>query len=295
MSDENNNVEQLREEIQNLQRKLEESNAAFSSIVGKNRDAILIIDDKGTIIYANLAATNLFGLDLGRLLGEQIGLFIDTNTADLTIINKDRGPLIVEVIISETKWYNKSVKFASLRDVTEKRKLLKLFQHLSSFDYLTNLSNRVHFEEVLKKSIERAKRNNKILALLYLDIDKFKSVNDKYGHHVGDKLLIHVAESLTNCIREGDTVSRIGGDEFTIILEDIMDLTQVKQVAKRILKATHQPFQIDQNQFSVDLSIGIALFPNHGKTPTDLIQNADNAMYFVKSKHVGGYHLYHKR
>lgn len=150
-------------------------------------------------------------------------------------------------------------------------------------DTLTGLANRLLLTDRLVQEIATAKRNNQHLAIIFHDLDKFKPVNDNYGHQMGDLLLKEVAKRLKDCIREMDTVARIGGDEFVILLPMIEDSQDVIAVAERIHTSLLLPFEIQGETINISTSIGIALYPEHGLDDTTLLVNADNAMYFAKN------------
>lgn len=283
-------VSQLKQKIKELDDELQRSKNAFLNIIGKNRDGILIFDLSGKVMYANPAALTLFGKDLGELLGENIGIFIeDNNKTEITIMNKERGPIFVEVNIGNTMWNNQPAKLASLRDITEHKKTNRILRRLSHYDYLTNLSNRVYFEESLKVALHNSSIRHKKLALFFLDMDGFKQVNDTYGHQVGDLLLVNVANLLKSCVREEDIVSRLGGDEFAIVIDRSSDRDYYVNVATRILNKIKKPILINGYTIRVNFSIGIAVFPDHAETVDDLIKRADMAMYSCKSLGAGRY------
>jgi diguanylate cyclase (GGDEF)-like protein len=150
-------------------------------------------------------------------------------------------------------------------------------------DKLTGLPNRRELEYSLEKIVDKAEKKNLFLAVLFLDLDGFKSVNDTYGHEVGDKLLVEVSKRLSNSVRETDIVSRLGGDEFVIVLKETHSKDSVAKVAQNIINVVNDHFIIDNQKILVGTSIGISLCPDHGKTHTELLKKADNAMYLVKS------------
>ena len=158
------------------------------------------------------------------------------------------------------------------------------FQHMASHDPLTNIANRLQFDENLAKSINRSERNNKSLALFFIDLDGFKPINDNLGHDAGDVVLKEISSRLLDNIREMDTVARLGGDEFGIILEDISSLADLEKIADKILKIINIPITGLQSTPSVSASLGIALHPQHSKNKTELIKCADLAMYQAKSR-----------
>lgn len=176
---------------------------------------------------------------------------------------------------------------AFTQDIT----LQKNTEKMAFFCHLTHLANRFYFEQELENTILHSMRMDTHFALVYLDLDSFKPVNDTYGHLIGDKLLCKVAEILKNNIRKSDFVSRIGGDEFAIILKNITE-QDLKKVATKILDAISQVIFIDNLQIKIGISIGIATFPNDGMNVTTLLQNSDFAMYHSKQHGKNSFTLY---
>ncbi len=172
---------------------------------------------------------------------------------------------------------------AVFTDITSRKKAEEDLRILANFDPLTGLPNRTLFQDRLNQAITKAHRSRSIVALLFLDLDRFKHINDSMGHHVGDLLLKAVASRLQNAIREGDTVARLGGDEFTIILEGVAKLKAATIIAEKVLKAFKAPFLLEDKNITVSPSIGISLFPNDADDSTSLIKYADTAMYHAKS------------
>jgi diguanylate cyclase (GGDEF)-like protein len=156
-------------------------------------------------------------------------------------------------------------------------------QHLATYDVLTNLPNRKYFIDILNQAISRAERKSQRHAILFMDLDRFKHVNDSLGHSVGDELLVQVARRLAMIIRGDDIVARFGGDEFTFLLQDVPSSNQVAEVADRILEVLCEPFDMHNHKVVVSPSIGIVLFPDNGIEPEDLLKKADTAMYRAKS------------
>lgn len=170
----------------------------------------------------------------------------------------------------------------------------KLF-HQAHYDALTKLPNRYLFKDRLEQAIERAKRNNLNVAVLFIDLDRFKSINDSLGHSVGDKLLAEVSTILLKCVRTYDSVARFGGDEYTIVVSDVQpNLIEAKaqQLADRISEMMSEAIIIDQREFFVSPSIGISIYPRDAKNFDDLLKNADTAMYKAKSLVTGNYQFY---
>jgi diguanylate cyclase (GGDEF)-like protein/PAS domain S-box-containing protein len=168
-------------------------------------------------------------------------------------------------------------------DITKEKQAEEQMRHLAHYDTLTNLPNRTLLTDRLQQSLATAKRDKTHIALMFLDLDKFKPVNDELGHDVGDQLLKEVAKRLLNCVRESDTVSRIGGDEFMVLLPAIEAEQDAMLVTEKILYALNQPFELAGHSISIAASIGVAVYPEHGSDEKMLTKNADVAMYYAKS------------
>ncbi|MDP5135172.1 diguanylate cyclase [Rheinheimera baltica] len=165
----------------------------------------------------------------------------------------------------------------------ERKQMLERLQRSALYDQLTQLPNRELFHDRLRLAMMHAGREQHKFALLYLDLDDFKQVNDNFGHHIGDELLQHTAQRTQACLRQSDTVARFGGDEFVILLPDIESDAVVLQLAEKIRDALSKPFHLSGQQLTVLPSIGVALYPQHGTTAKTLIACADNAMYLAKN------------
>lgn len=168
----------------------------------------------------------------------------------------------------------------------ERKQMLERLQQLAMYDQLTGLPNRQLFHDRINLVLARSRRNNKRLALLYLDLDKFKQANDSLGHEAGDKLLQQAASRLKGCVRETDTVARFGGDEFVVLLDAIDSQETVRHIAGKILNELAMPYLIDSIEVEMSASIGIALYPLNGETERQLLRHADIAMY--EAKRLGG-------
>lgn len=168
----------------------------------------------------------------------------------------------------------------------------ELIRHLAYHDGLTNLPNRMLFEDRLSVALAQARRRKQMVAVMFVDMDRFKVVNDTVGHALGDRLLKDIAERLSGLVRDGDTVARMGGDEFTILLADGSGLVEAAEVAERILDACRRPWPLDAREFRVTASIGIAMYPNDAEDVESLIRNADAAMYRAKNQGGDAYHFY---
>lgn len=170
----------------------------------------------------------------------------------------------------------------AIRYAIERKKIELTLDQLAHYDHLSGLPNRMLFKDRLHQAIAQANRDNSEFTLMYLDLDGFKHVNDTYGHDVGDELIRQTAERLKRCVRKSDTVARIGGDEFTLLLSNTGKTAQVASLADKLVASLVTPFAIDSRQVSVGCSIGIAIYPDAGKNPDQLQRNADLAMYQAK-------------
>ena len=171
-----------------------------------------------------------------------------------------------------------------MQDITERKKSDQIILEQASFDSLTKLANRNLFDDRLKLAVIDAKRRNECFALLYIDLDRFKIVNDSLGHAAGDKLLVACAQRFSGCIRETDLLSRRSGDEFTLLIYNLASAKNIELIAQNILQQVSLPIDVDDNQVSIGASIGITLFPNDGHSAEQLLKNADRAMYCAKDK-----------
>ena len=175
-----------------------------------------------------------------------------------------------------------SQRVALFSDITEKKKSEELIWQQANFDPLTQLPNRRMFRDRLEQEIKKVRRNEHALALFFIDLDRFKEVNDTVGHAGGDQLLQEAARRIAACVRETDTVARLGGDEFTVILSDLADIGCINRVAEDIIESLALPFQLDRETIYITASLGITVYPTDAKDTDELIQNADQAMYVAK-------------
>ena len=176
----------------------------------------------------------------------------------------------------------------------QNNELKKLYEQMAkhaTHDSLTSLPNRKYFHDHLAETIASAKRDKQNFAVLYLDLDEFKAINDALGHAVGDQLIENTARRLEQCVRKGDMVARVGGDEFIVLLRDISTLG-ISNVAEKITKVLSEPFTITANTFCITTSIGVATYPQDGTDANVLIHNADSAMYEAKRSGKNGYRIY---
>jgi diguanylate cyclase (GGDEF)-like protein len=187
----------------------------------------------------------------------------------------------------------KLMEFVSQQIATaiERKQAEEKLKFLSLYDYLTKLPNRVLFYDRMKQEIAYAKRERKKFSVMFLDLDNFKEVNDKFGHDIGDQLLQGVAKRFSKVLRKTDTICRLGGDEFIILLPRLVQPKEnTVDVVRKIFSSLGEPFSIGENQIYVNTSIGIALYPDDGEEGEILIKSADKAMYLAKKEGLNNYH-----
>jgi diguanylate cyclase (GGDEF)-like protein/PAS domain S-box-containing protein len=197
-------------------------------------------------------------------------------------IHLDGTSFYAEVSLNAIELNNERYLHAIVRDITERMQAQEKLQYLAHHDSLTGLPNRAMFLERLDHALTRARWTSRPLAVLFLDLDRFKNINDTLGHDIGDSALRVAAQRLLDSVREGDTVARLGGDEFTVLLEDLASTDDVPVVAQKILESVSQPFTVEDREFVMTTSIGISLYPSDGDDSLNLLRNADTAMYRAK-------------
>jgi diguanylate cyclase (GGDEF)-like protein len=175
------------------------------------------------------------------------------------------------------------------RDITDRNLIEERLERLALYDTLTGLPNRTLFFDRMGQLMALAKRSHYVLALLYIDLDRFKTVNDTLGHEIGDLLLVATAQRMSSCLRKPDTIARMGGDEFIGICGRIAEPKDAGVVAEKIIATLAEPFLLKEHQCSIGASIGISLYPHDGDDVETLVNKADTAMYRVKEQGKGGY------
>ena len=285
-------------------RKLAEQALYLSAqVVEHAREAIVVMNAQQRVVSMNPAYSELSGFSRDDMLGktfimhrtepDALAFFahvweeVDANgywQGDILAQRKDgqRYPAWLSLTAIRDPQGQLSNYLAILSDISERKKSEEHTRHLAEHDFLTDLPNRVLLLDRLSLALAAARRKLSMLAILYLDLDHFKHINDSMGHHVGDLLLKEVARRLVRCVRGVDTVSRHGGDEFVIILAEVGGIDQAAHVAASLLHAVTQVYQLGDYELHVSTSIGVAIFPSDGETIDSLLHNADVAMYHAK-------------
>jgi diguanylate cyclase (GGDEF)-like protein/PAS domain S-box-containing protein len=292
---------------------LHANDEAFRALVQQSQDIITVHDAKGLTLYESPAASRVLGYPPGALVGRFP--FDSIHPKDVararaafeSILEGERAVAPIEFRFrhAEGHWIDLEALGNNLmnhpgihgvvltsRDVSERKNAEKQAQYLSHHDVLTGLPNRLLMQDRLHQAISHARRNGGLVALMFIDLDRFKMVNDSFGHVMGDTLLKQVAARLSNCLRDTDTVARLGGDEFTIMLPDATNAQVVGEVAQRILSEFTRPFNDGEQEMYVSASIGISLFPRDGANPDELVKHADTAMYSAKDSGRNSYRYF---
>jgi diguanylate cyclase (GGDEF)-like protein/PAS domain S-box-containing protein len=287
-------------------KQLRKLDALMRNIVQQSFDGILAVGADGRVATANAAVARMFGCPPEALAGRHM-LELFPQLSGYRPLERfpgggdrlegrarrvDGSGFPVELSLRPTVVEDQRLLIAIVRDITAAKAQERRLRHQAVHDALTGLPNRLLLKDRLSQALRAAARAGQPLALLLLDLDRFKEINDTLGHHVGDLLLVQFAGRLQECIRESDTIARLGGDEFAILLPASSDVQRAWSVARRIVRAVRQPFEVLGGlRLEVGVSIGIALFPEHAAEQARLLQCADVAMYAAK-KGAGPVQLY---
>ena len=274
---------------------------------------MILVDADARVEYVSESMTRVFGYRDEELLGQPLSDILDDEAGvrlreglgevaerpygvlelELPLRHRDGHPCTAQITITNLL-DNPSVGGLVLntRDISERRQLEDQLVHQAFHDSLTSLANQALFKDRVDHALQRTKRHMPSVAVLFLDLDGFKEVNDSLGHAAGDRLLIQVAERLRSCVRPSDTVARFGGDESAVLIEDASDDVDVDQVAERVLEGLRQPFVVNGREHHVRGSMGIARMESDVDGADHLLRNADLAMYRAKATGQGGYERY---
>ncbi|MGY6275686.1 diguanylate cyclase domain-containing protein [Methylomonas sp. MgM2] len=278
-----------------------------ATVFSASSDGILITDAVMHIVSVNQALCKMTGYDEHELLGkpptmlqsgytshneyEQMWQSLnDSGQWQGELFDRKKSGALLPVRVSINRITNAGNELthyvAILSDISQRKAEEAQLRHIAYHDPLTGLANRVLFDDMLDRAIQLAMRNHSKFAVLFLDLDKFKPVNDVFGHKVGDQLLKLVAQRLVRTVRNTDTVTRLGGDEFVVLLEAVSTYEKVEKTLKHIIDAICMPYYIDENNVNIGVSAGISIFPDHGTDAKTLLHHADVAMYDIKSSKV---------
>ena len=296
-------------ERQATEHALREAEARIRAVVDHVVDGIITIDQHGTLESFNPAAERIFGYQAAEVLGRNVKLLIpepDRSAHDGYLANyarasqrtivcsgrevmglrSDGSTFPMDLAVSEYPLDGRRVFTGIVRDITERKRAEDQLTYQATHDLLTGLPNRTLLQRHMEQAIASSRDQDASFALLLLDLDRFKEINDTFGHHYGDTILQQVSPRLLGAVRESDTVARLGGDEFGICLP-CADRATADQIAERILASLKQPILVDGLAFDASISIGIALYPEHGQDIVTLMQRADVAMYKAKRAQIG--------
>ena len=293
------------------QRKIVRQQKFQRAILEHIQDGIVACNARGRLITYNRASREIHGCDLAQIPQEEWSNFYQLYHADgETPLKMDEIPLVhafqgrdvhnQEMVVQSRNGDKRELRVngqamydndgsklgavVSLHDITDLNKARKKLHYLAYHDDLTGLANRRLFHDLLKQDISRAERNREKTAVLFLDLDNFKQINDRYGHQAGDKLLIELAATLHHRLRDSDILCRWGGDEFVIALPEIADSEMACRVAKKICRVVQNDMAEQYKVCGLTMSIGVAVYPDNGTSPDNLIRQADMAMYLAKQK-----------
>lgn len=245
--------------------------------------------------YLHGAVDYLISPVIPQVLHAKISVFIDLARKNLQLLHqKEELAMLNRDLQLQQVEDLKRINAALEAEVAERKQAEERAHELATKDPLTGLMNRRSLTEHLEHAIVRAARQKENLALLFLDMDKFKSVNDGLGHDAGDDLLIQVAGRLRHAVRQSDMVARLGGDEFVVLMEDIHSYTAAAEVAKKIVNATSMPFNVSSQSVKISMSVGISLYPQDAESTYALMRNADLAMYHAKQERPGSIQFFHE-
>lgn len=295
-------AEQAHQEVLSLNEKLSFALNELETIIEANPDLLYVLNTQGRLIKWNTNLEKFSGLSKAEIMNRSaLDFFCDEDQASLEEWMRkvfSTGSATVEArcvrhdgtlvpfLCNGVMLKNPAGEIIGFtgtgRDITERIKVAELLRHMAHHDKLTDLPNRALFSDRLHHALATANRDKKRMALMFIDLDRFKHINDTLGHNAGDLLLKEATRRMLGCVRESDTVARIGGDEFMVLLPAIEKQEYAMMVAEKIRHALCQPLDLGGNIISISSSLGIAIFPEHGVSEEELIKHADDAMYAAK-------------
>ncbi|HEY1042829.1 MAG TPA: EAL domain-containing protein [Telluria sp.] len=305
---------------------LETSEKMYRYLVDSSPDIIYTLNHEGKFTFVNDRAHQLLGLSREELLGKHYSILVHDEdieraryvfnerrpddrarnvelrlkcfngtgerTFNNTLMTISLNSIGMHVPHGEVKKHDYFGTYVVARDITDRKRAEEVISYQAYHDILTDLPNRMLFKDRLGLALIQAKRKMAELAVMFIDLDRFKLVNDTLGHVKGDDLLTQVSARLKECLRRGDTLARQGGDEFTIVLPELRERADAGAIAEKFLDCLQRPFDLDGHQVHISASIGIAIYPHNGETIDELLRHADIAMYQVKAQGKNGHAFY---
>lgn len=306
-------LEMQNEELRRAQEELEASRSRYADLYDSAPTGYFTLDRDGLILEVNLTGAGLLGEDRRRLIKRPFPVFVNKDDLDtfrahlketlkretrqiceIRIRSKDGSVIPVQLQSIGAKGAGGDSAFCRTAaiDITELKRMEETIRHQAHHDPLTHLPNRLLLMDFLSIELAKAQRGKRRFAVLFLDLDRFKYINDTMGHDIGDQLLKEVAERLRRSVRASDTVSRMGGDEFNILLTEIPHADDVITIAQKVVGSFGKPFVIGRHEFHMSTSIGISLYPDDGETMEALFKSADIAMYHAKGQGGNSYQFF---
>ena len=293
-----------------LEKKLAHSEQHYRSLFDHNPDAVYSMDPQGALMNINPALEKLLGYtkeeyeqmtfhpvihpDYLQSTMEHFQKALDGNPQNYLSVGIHRSGRLVDLnIINIPILVDDEIKgvYGIAKDITLQKVAENKLEQIALTDFLTGLPNRYHFQLHLEKVLKDAQSNDYSVAIVFIDIDNFKGINDSHGHTKGDEFIIQFAEKMRKCLEKDDFISRQGGDEFLLLLKNV-EKKDIEDRINRLFKALHQPFNLSGHEIIITPSVGIAIYPDNGVNPDTLIKNADMAMYAVKEEGKNNYHYY---
>ena len=303
-------------ERKQMEESLRQSEERYRTVIEQIEDGYFETDLRGNFTFVNEAESRNLGYTGEELIGMNRHQYTDeknvkalfrlfnnvyktgipVKTHEVELIKKDGAIAYNEISVNLIRNKNgEAIGFRGIsRDITERKRQQEKIHYLATHDSLTGLPNRMMLNQLLSHAINAAKRHNRKLAVFFIDLDRFKIINDMLGHEAGDRLLQEIALRFRQALRSMDIVARMGGDEFVVLIEEIENCEQISTVAHKLMAEAAKPFSLMSEEFRVTASIGISIYPKDGETEQSLLKNADIAMYFAKEEGKNNFQFYSK-